>query len=104
MTAILILFWISLFLIFYTHIGYPLVLFIINKFKKELINCDDEFNPTVSLIISAYNEEKIMEKRLKKHTTSYFLLVMVKIFFTQTVLIHWQIKLPKQQSEVIWSF
>jgi poly-beta-1,6-N-acetyl-D-glucosamine synthase len=59
-----IVFWFFIFLILYCYFGYPLILFILGLFfgkkpKKE------EIFPTVSLIIPAYNEEKVIQKRLK---------------------------------------
>jgi biofilm PGA synthesis N-glycosyltransferase PgaC len=59
-----ILFWFFLFLIFYTYAGYPLILEVFARFKKR----PSEYAPTlpsVSLIIAAYNEERILEAKLR---------------------------------------
>ncbi|MGX6591141.1 glycosyltransferase family 2 protein [Cetobacterium ceti] len=56
----------SLFLIFYTFVGYPLSLEILLKIKrKKLLNKDEKFNPKISFIIAAYNEEKSIIKKLE---------------------------------------
>ncbi|MFW6008890.1 MAG: glycosyltransferase family 2 protein, partial [archaeon] len=59
-----IIFWTMLFLIFYTYIGYPIFLLILSKFKKKKISYDKNYRPTVSLIIVAHNEEKVIADRL----------------------------------------
>lgn len=58
-----IVFWLLVFLILYTYLGYPLMLLILSIFinnpsKKASIL------PSVSLIIAAYNEEKVIEKKI----------------------------------------
>lgn len=63
-----IIFWISLFIIIYTYVGYGIVLFFIIKLlrvfrkKKEL---DPHYElPTVTLIVAAYNEEYCIEEKI----------------------------------------
>lgn len=52
-----IIFWISLLLIVYVYIGYPAIVYVLSLFAKRP-NRSEYFFPTVSIIISAYNEEK----------------------------------------------
>lgn len=59
-----ILFWISAFLIFYCFIGYPFSLYIINKVMKKKNDVNISLRPTVSIIIPAHNEEKVIEQKL----------------------------------------
>ena len=60
-----ILFWGSIFLIFYSFIGYPLSLLLINKIIKPKGNITDiSLRPTVSIIIPAHNEENVIEQKL----------------------------------------
>lgn len=60
------LFFISIFLIFYTFIGYPVSLMILNKLGKgKMLNIDKEYEPFISIIIPAHNEESVIEKKLK---------------------------------------
>lgn len=60
------IFWLSIIWIVYAYIGYLLILMIMTKFKKKEIIKDDDFIPSVSLIIAAYNEEKVIEKKIKE--------------------------------------
>lgn len=59
-----IIFWVSAFAIFYPMIGYPLTLLLLNKIIKRKNTKDYTYKPKVSVIISAYNEEKVIEKKL----------------------------------------
>ncbi|MEO6287702.1 MAG: glycosyltransferase family 2 protein [Dyadobacter sp.] len=64
-----ILFWISLFVVFYTFLGYGILLYILVRirriFKGKRIppSLDQDF-PTLTLIIAAYNEESIIEEKI----------------------------------------
>ncbi|ADQ14096.1 sugar transferase [Halanaerobium hydrogeniformans] len=62
-----ILFLLSLFIIIYGYFVYPLLLFITVKFiKKDEINFDgNEELPTITMITAAYNEENIIEEKIK---------------------------------------
>ena len=60
-----IIFFIALFAIFYAMIGYPLTLIILDKILKRDNEKDLYYKPFVSIIISAYNEEKVIEKKLE---------------------------------------
>lgn len=64
----IIVFWISIFLIFYTFVGYGFLLFLLIKvkriFRKPFLFNDDLILPTVSLLIAAYNEEDIIVDKI----------------------------------------
>jgi cellulose synthase/poly-beta-1,6-N-acetylglucosamine synthase-like glycosyltransferase len=64
-----IIFWISLFIIFYTYVGYGIVLFFLVKLKRVFrkpINIDEvHFTPTLTLVVAAYNEEWIIEEKIQ---------------------------------------
>jgi len=60
-----IIFWISFIILFYTYIGYPILLFVLGLFKKREQLDDSSFYPPVSIIIPVYNEEKILEKKVR---------------------------------------
>ena len=62
MGIIEIVFWISISLVIYSTIIYP---FLLNLFKKNNYDVDENYLPTVTLIICAYNEEKNILKKLK---------------------------------------
>lgn len=70
MSWIEILFWIMLLLVFYTYLGYGIVLFLLLqikrlfKRKKELILTVDEL-PHITLLVAAYNEEDYVAKKVE---------------------------------------
>lgn len=66
-----VFFWVSLFMIFYTYIGYYIFLNILYFFSwlrdarmLEQNFVKGKFYPKISYIISAYNEEKVIERKL----------------------------------------
>ncbi len=62
-------FWILLCIIFYAYIGYSLVLWIITLFKNRLPVTNpaagNPFEPSITLIIPAYNEEQFVEQKIQ---------------------------------------
>lgn len=66
MIIYLIVFLISAFIVFYAMIGYPLILkFLNNLLKPKEIKSDYSLTPSVLFIIPAYNEEKVIVKKLR---------------------------------------
>lgn len=66
MAFIKVLFWASIFIVFYSYIGYGVIVWILLKFKKktdDVINNND-FEPVVTLIVATYNEENVIEKKI----------------------------------------
>lgn len=64
-----ILFWLSLFIVFYTFLGYGIVLYILVRIRrafkgKRLAPGLDQDFPTLTLVIAAYNEESIIEEKI----------------------------------------
>ncbi|MFT6828353.1 MAG: biofilm PGA synthesis N-glycosyltransferase PgaC [Parvicella sp.] len=62
------IFWISLTIVFYTFIGYAVIISILSGFKrkkKKLPKLSNEDLPEVTLLIAAYNEEDIIEAKIK---------------------------------------
>ena len=66
-----LLFWFSMFMIFYAYFGYLLCLFLISLFKKsstltnsKTINSDTKV-PKVSFIITAYNEQDRIKEKIE---------------------------------------
>jgi biofilm PGA synthesis N-glycosyltransferase PgaC len=59
-----ILFWISLSLIFYTYIIYPLFIVIISKFFPQNTNYSLRDYPTVAMVIPAYNEDNCLQEKI----------------------------------------
>jgi poly-beta-1,6-N-acetyl-D-glucosamine synthase len=65
-----ILFWIFFFLVFYTFLGYGILIWLLNKIKKsffkESFSPDGHcFEPLVALIIAAFNEEDYIGDKIK---------------------------------------
>lgn len=67
-----IVFYIVGFAIFYAMIGYPITLMILDKIMKRENDKDLSYKPFVSIIISAYNEEKVIERKLENITESTY--------------------------------
>ena len=66
-----IVFWIALFIVFYTYIGYGILLYIIIRLKRLLKGVPfqpampaDEDLPTMTLMICAYNEEDVVAEKM----------------------------------------
>ena len=60
-----ILFWISALTLFYVFIGYPLLLLVLGKVTQRPPVLKGAIRPQVTLIISAYNEEKVIEEKIR---------------------------------------
>ena len=61
------LFWLSIGLLLYTYVGFGLFLALLTKIirRKEIYNKQTEYMPDISVIVSAYNEEKAIAKRIE---------------------------------------
>lgn len=59
-----ILFWISISVILYVYLGYPILICLLSVFYKKPLK-GKYIYPTVSIIMSAYNEEKNIENKIK---------------------------------------
>lgn len=76
-------FFISLFIVFYTYVGYGILLWILVKLKQIFLpsarlndNADEETDtgelPEVTLFITAYNEENVVDEKMKNcHELDY---------------------------------
>lgn len=70
MIIALIIFWISILLTFYSYIIYPGIVYLLSRKKKDVSReRTAEDLPTVSLVVSLYNEEKIIEEKLRNILT-----------------------------------
>ena len=58
-----ILFWLSIFLVLNAYLFYPIFIILLSKLAKR--KRENEFFPALSILIAAYNEEKVIEERLK---------------------------------------
>lgn len=82
-----ILFWISLFIVFYTYIGYGIVLYILVKVKEffrkpaHFPMPSDEELPELTLFIAAYNEEDVVNEKMKNCLALNYPAGKLKIFW-----------------------
>lgn len=75
-TVIEWLFWIGIFIVFYTYLGYGILLYVLVKvkelFKKPISIGLPEPLPEVTLFIAAYNEEDIVASKMENsHALAY---------------------------------
>jgi cellulose synthase/poly-beta-1,6-N-acetylglucosamine synthase-like glycosyltransferase len=67
-----IIFWFCGLLIFHTYVGYPLLLHVIVLFTSRERQTDEHYLPAVSMLVAAYDEEAIIEEKLKNfHALDY---------------------------------
>lgn len=60
------IFWVSLFFINFTYIGYPVFLYALSRiYSKPVCQAKDDFQPFVSIVLAAKNEALGIEERLK---------------------------------------
>jgi cellulose synthase/poly-beta-1,6-N-acetylglucosamine synthase-like glycosyltransferase len=64
-TAAKVLFWGSLGVLAWAHAGYPLAARALARLRERPVRRDDDALPSVSLIVTAYNEESVIERRLE---------------------------------------
>ena len=66
-TFALTLFWIGLAIVFYTYVGYGVVIYLLSKLKRRtrtLIDQTDNRLPEITVLIAAYNEENYIEEKI----------------------------------------
>ena len=64
MNMLKVIFWFSFFSIFYTYMGYPLILSVWRRIGKRTTNKGEPL-PSVSIVLAVYNEEKLIERKLR---------------------------------------
>jgi len=55
----------SFFVLVYVYFGYPLVLAVLARTRPRPIMVDADYTPDVSMLICAYNEEDVIEEKIK---------------------------------------
>ncbi|GGC71310.1 glycosyl transferase [Pedobacter quisquiliarum] len=72
----IIAFWVGLFIIVYTYIGYGIMLYVLVKvkrlLKKRIPLYKDKHFPTVSILIAAYNEEDLISEKIANTLALYY--------------------------------
>jgi len=59
-----VIFWVSTALILYTFLGYPLLLWLLQSLFRRPVR-KDNFEPRVSMLVAAYNEEAVIAEKLR---------------------------------------
>ena len=65
MTAAVVLFWGSLAALAWTHVLYPAAVALAGRVRTKRVALDDAYLPQVAVIVTAYNEEGSIERRLE---------------------------------------
>ena len=65
MIIIKVIFWISFFIIVFSNIGYSLSILLLGKIIKRKNKKRENYEPTVTLMIVAHNEEKVIQQKLE---------------------------------------
>lgn len=61
-------FWISVLVLVYTYLGYPVLVWLMSRFAEHRVQLG-AIEPTVSIIITAYNEERHLREKLQNTLT-----------------------------------
>ncbi len=78
------IFLISLSIVLYTYVGYGLIIYILAKvspYKKRSTSLSNSFEPSVTLIIAAYNEEHYIEQKIRNSLSLNYPADKLKIWF-----------------------
>ena len=59
----IIIFWVSLSLLFYTYAGYPILLWVFSH-RRRRASISPTFKPNVTMVVPAYNEEELIEEKI----------------------------------------
>lgn len=59
-----VLFWLSVFTVFYVYAGYPILIAVLARFRRPLL-FSPGYYPSVTLIFAANNEEKVIASKLE---------------------------------------
>jgi cellulose synthase/poly-beta-1,6-N-acetylglucosamine synthase-like glycosyltransferase len=74
MSLVALFFWLSLGLIVYTHVGYPLLLRLLATVagRREVPSPVSPFRPAASLVIAAHDEEEVIERKLENALSLHY--------------------------------
>lgn len=73
------LFLLSIIFIIYTYIGYPVLVYIISKFVFKDCDIDERFEPEVSVIVTVFNGEYYLDKKIDNILSSDYPLKKINI-------------------------
>lgn len=97
-------FWICIFLLIYPYTFYPLLLTVLSKLRKNDFNPanTEDYQPLVTLIISAYNEEDIIKEKLENTVSINYPIDKLEVLIvsdastdkTDDIVNHWSVGNP----------
>jgi len=64
-SAVQIIFWTSAGLLLYVYVGYPLFVFLLSMVRPKPVFKRGNFEPTVTILITAYNEENDIRRKIE---------------------------------------
>jgi cellulose synthase/poly-beta-1,6-N-acetylglucosamine synthase-like glycosyltransferase len=67
--VVAVVFWVAIGLLAWTHAAYPVAARGLARLRSHPVRRDDALRPTVALVIAAYNEEPVIERRLENLRT-----------------------------------
>jgi len=76
-----IIFWILSGLVFYTYVGYALLLYVFSKILKKKIQSDTAYEPEVTLVVPCYNEKGILHNKIENCRNLDYPTSKLKIIF-----------------------
>lgn len=105
MEIVVFLFWVSLFTLFYGHVGYGLLIFLLSpflfffrRFSREEIRAEQ---PAITIIVTAYNEEKILTKKIENTLAINYPEDKLKIIFITDGSTDNSVQLISQHSTIV---
>jgi cellulose synthase/poly-beta-1,6-N-acetylglucosamine synthase-like glycosyltransferase len=82
MTVAVVLFWGSLAALAWTHALYPVTVALAARIRTRRVALDDGYLPSVAVIVTAYNEESAIERRLENLRALDYPLELVELVVT----------------------
>jgi cellulose synthase/poly-beta-1,6-N-acetylglucosamine synthase-like glycosyltransferase len=86
MIVLLVTFWVSLIAILYAYVGYPAVLWLVSRSRSETFSARNITEqsaqlqlPTVTMIVSAFNEEKVIRQKIENTLSLDYPLELLEI-------------------------
>jgi len=86
MTVFKVIFWFSLFIVFYSYIGYGILISVLVWLKRlfsrqRVITDGSTFEPEVTIVVSAFNEEDFIERKIQNTFELNYLSSKLKVIF-----------------------
>lgn len=114
--TLLAVFWVSIFLVLYSYLGYGILLFLLIKVKRifgKPAKFDEEYQPNITLMVAAFNEEAYIKEKIENSLSLNYPEKKIQYLFVtdgsddktpEIVAQHKQIKLmhqPERQGKIM---